>query len=233
MEFIHTYLGYNNNRDEYNCEILNNKKNSVGFCKYYKNNSYDEIVCIEFINIRYEHRRRGYATALVKELQSRYTKEDLKQLIQEVYEEEMAETKKKGAAKEEPKKEAPKAPKAPVKKAAEAPKAEDPSKITKSFVKTIDKHGDKNKFAGDKGDAELFGKIKKILTPYVGRRLEEADIDKMMGEMECDECYEEGAKPDFLDLDKDGNKKEPMKKAAMDAKTSKKLKEIIEKAKNI
>jgi len=121
------------------------------------------------------------------------TKEDLKQLIQEVYEEEMAETKKKGAAKEEPKKEAPKAPKAPVKKAAEAPKAEDP----------------------------------------IGRRLEEADIDKMMGEMECDECYEEGAKPDFLDLDKDGNKKEPMKKAAMDAKTSKKLKEIIEKAKNI
>lgn len=74
---------------------------------------------------------------------------------------------------------------------------------------------------------------KKILTPYVGRKLEEADIDKMMEYMECDECYEEGAKPDFLDLDKDGNKTEPMKKAAMDAKKSKKLKEIIEKAKNI
>ena len=29
---------------------------------------------------------------------------------------------------------------------------------------------------------------------------------------------EEAAKPDFLDLDKDGNKKEPMKKAAKDAK---------------
>ena len=29
---------------------------------------------------------------------------------------------------------------------------------------------------------------------------------------------DEGAKPDFLDLDKDGNKKEPMKKAAKDAK---------------
>jgi hypothetical protein len=166
------------------------------------------------------------------------TKEDLKQLIQEVYEEVATEAKA-----EKPKSE-PKAEKPAVKKVAKvakvakavkaaAPKAEDPSKITKSFVKTIDKHGDKNKFAGDKGDAELFGKIKKILTPYVGRRLEEADIDKMMGEMECDECYEEGAKPDFLDLDKDGNKKEPMKKAAMDAKTSKKLKEIIEKAKNI
>jgi hypothetical protein len=165
------------------------------------------------------------------------TKEDLKQLIQEVYEEVATEAKAEKSKAEKPKSE-PKAEKPAVKKVAKAvkaaaPKAEDPSKITKTFVKTIDKHSDKNKFAGDKGDADLFGKIKKILTPYVGRRLEEADIDKMMGEMECDECYEEGAKPDFLDLDKDGNKKEPMKKAAMDAKTSKKLKEIIEKAKNI
>jgi len=165
------------------------------------------------------------------------TKEDLKQLIQEVYEEVATEAKAEKSKAEKPKSE-PKAEKPAVKKVAKAvkaaaPKAEDPNKITKTFVKTIDKHSDKNKFAGDKGDADLFGKIKKILTPYVGRRLEEADIDKMMGEMECDECYEEGAKPDFLDLDKDGNKKEPMKKAAMDAKTSKKLKEIIEKAKNI
>ena len=29
---------------------------------------------------------------------------------------------------------------------------------------------------------------------------------------------EEGSKPDFLDLDKDGNKKEPMKKAVADKK---------------
>jgi hypothetical protein len=165
------------------------------------------------------------------------TKEDLKQLIQEVYEEVATEAKAEKSKAEKPKSE-PKAEKPAVKKVAKAvkaaaPKAEDPSKITKTFVKTIDKHSDKNKFAGDKGDADLFGKIKKILTPYVGRRLEEADIDKMMEYMECEECYEEGAKPDFLDLDKDGNKKEPMKKAAMDAKTSKKLKEIIEKAKNI
>ena len=178
------------------------------------------------------------------------TKEDLKQLIQEVYEEEMAETKKKGAAKEEPKKEAPKATKSPVKKAAEAPKAEDPSKITKSFVKTIDKHGDKNKFAGDKGDAELFGKIKKILTPYVGRKLEEADIDKMMEYMECDECYEEGWKGEALDpvgkedsdINNDGkvdgtdkylkNRREKIGQS-IKGKNTKKLKEIIEKAKNI
>ena len=165
------------------------------------------------------------------------TKKDLKKLIQEVYKEVASEPKAEKAKAEKPKS-APAAEKPAVKKVAKvakaaAPKAEDPSKITKSFVKTIDTHSDKNKFAGDKGDADLFGKIKKILTPYVGRRLEESDLDKVMEEMECEECYEEGAKPDFLDLDKDGNKKEPMKKAAMDAKTSKKLKEIIEKAKNI
>jgi len=164
------------------------------------------------------------------------TKTDLKKLIQEVYEEVATEVKKAEKAekaekpKAEPKVEKPKAEKPVAKK---APKAEEPGKITKTFVKTIDKHSDKNRFAGDQGDAELFGKIKKILTPYVGRKLEEADIDKVMEYMECDECYEEGAKPDFLDLDKDGNKTEPMKKAAMDAKKSKKLKEIIEKAKNI
>ena len=165
------------------------------------------------------------------------TKKDLKKLIQEVYKEVASEPKAEKAKAEKPKS-APAAEKPAVKKVAKvakavAPKAEDPSKITKSFVKTIDTHSDKNKFAGDKGDADLFGKIKKILTPYVGRRLEESDLDKVMEEMECEECYEEGAKPDFLDLDKDGNKKEPMKKAAMDVKTSKKLKEIIEKAKNI
>ena len=165
------------------------------------------------------------------------TKEDLKKLIQEVYKEVASEPKAEKAKAEKPKS-APAAEKPAVKKVAKvakavAPKAEDPSIITKSFVKTIDKHSDKNKFAGDKGDADLFRKIRKILDPYVGRRLGESDLDKVMEEMECEECYEEGAKPDFLDLDKDGNKKEPMKKAAMDVKTSKKLKEIIEKAKNI
>ena len=165
------------------------------------------------------------------------TKEDLKKLIQEVYKEVASEPKAEKAKAEKPKS-APAVEKPAVKKVAKvvkaaAPKSEDPGKITKSFVKTIDTHSDNNKFAGRKGDADLFGKIKKILTPYVGRRLEESDLDKVMEEMECEECYEEGAKPDFLDLDKDGNKNEPMKKAAMDVKTSKKLKEIIEKAKNI
>jgi len=39
----------------------------------------------------------------------------------------------------------------------------------------------------------------------------------------------EGAKPDFLDLDKDGNKKEPMKKAAKDAKAGKPFQEAMKK----
>jgi hypothetical protein len=162
------------------------------------------------------------------------TKEDLKQLIQEVYEEEVAEAKKKGAAKEEPKKEAPKTVKAIKKVVAPVKKAEEPTnKVTKNLVHHIEKQEKSNKFKGDKTDADLFDKVGKMLKRHVGRTLEEADVEKMMEEMECEECYEEGAKPDFLDLDKDGNKKEPMKKAAMDVKTSKKLKEIIEKAKNI
>jgi len=169
------------------------------------------------------------------------TKEDLKQLIYEVYEEEMAETKKKSAIKAEPAKEAPKAVKAvkkvvaPAKKVVAAvKKVEEPTnKVTKNLVHHIEKREKSNKFTGDKADADLFDKVGKMLKRHVGRTLEESDVEKMMEEMECEECYEEGAKPDFLDLDKDGNKNEPMKKAAMDAKKSKKLKEIIEKAKNI
>jgi hypothetical protein len=38
---------------------------------------------------------------------------------------------------------------------------------------------------------------------------------------DCKKKLSEGAKPDFLDIDKDGNKKEPMKKAAADTKGGK------------
>lgn len=73
MEFKHVYMGRNSDsRDEYDCTIINVSGDEVGHCKYYKPNVYDEVVIIEFINIGYEHRRRGYATMVVGELQSRY-----------------------------------------------------------------------------------------------------------------------------------------------------------------
>jgi len=174
------------------------------------------------------------------------TKEYLKQLIQEVYEEEMAEAKKKGAAKEEPKKEAPKA--APKKAAAPAPvkKVEEPkNKVTKNLVHHIEKQEKTNKAKGDRTDADLFDKVGKLLKRHVGRTLEEADVEKMMEEMECEECYEEGMDPvgkEDSDINNDGkvdgtdkylkNRREKTGHA-MKSKNTKKLKEIIEKAKNI
>jgi hypothetical protein len=176
------------------------------------------------------------------------TKTDLKKLIQEVYEEVATEVKK--VEKAEKPKSAPAAEKPAVKKVANAvkavaPKAEDPRKITKSFVKTIGKHRDKNKFAGDKADADLLGRIYVLLKGLIGQRLEEADIEKMMEYMECDECYEEGmdavGKEDD-DINNDGktdgtdkylkNRREKIGHS-IKGKNTKKLKEIIEKAKNI
>jgi hypothetical protein len=174
------------------------------------------------------------------------TKEDLKQLIQEVYEEEVAEAKKKGAAKEEPKKEAPKAVKAIKKVVAPIKKADEPAnKVTKSLVHHIEKQEKSNKFKGDKADADLFDKVGKMLKRHVGRTLEEADVEKMMEEMECEECYEEGmdavGKEDS-DINNDGkvdatdkylkNRREKIGQS-IKGKNTKKLKEIIEKAKNI
>jgi hypothetical protein len=174
------------------------------------------------------------------------TKEDLKQLIQEVYEEEVAEAKKKGAAKEEPKKEAPKTVKAIKKVVAPVKKAEEPTnKVTKNLVHHIEKQEKSNKFKGDKTDADLFDKVGKMLKRHVGRTLEEADVEKMMEEMECEECYEEGmdavGKEDS-DINNDGkvdgtdkylkNRREKIGQS-IKGKNTKKLKEIIEKAKNI
>ena len=177
------------------------------------------------------------------------TKEDLKQLIQEVYEEEMAETKKKGSAKEEPAKQAVKAVKkvvAPAKKVVAVSKkvVEPANKVTKNLVHHIEKREKSNKFTGDKADADLFDKVGKMLKRHVGRTLEESDVEKMMEEMNCDECWEEGmdavGKEDS-DINNDGKTdgtdkylKNRRKKIGQSIKGNvKKLKEIIEKAKNI
>ena len=185
------------------------------------------------------------------------TKEDLKQLIHEVYEEEMAETKKKGSAKEEPAKQAVKAVKkvvAPVKKVvapakkvvAVSKKVEEPAnKVTKNLVHHIEKREKSNKFTGDKADADLFDKVGKMLKRHVGRTLEESDVEKMMEDMQCDECWEEGmdavGKED-ADINNDGKvdgsdkyleKRREKIGQSIKGKNTKKLKEIIEKAKNI
>ena len=174
------------------------------------------------------------------------TKEDLKQLIQEVYEEEMAETKKKGSAKEEPAKQAVKKVVAPAKKVvAVSKKVEEPkNKITKNLVHHIEKQEKSNKARGDKTDADLFDKVGKLLKRHVGRTLEESDVEKMMEDMQCDECWEEGmdavGKEDS-DINNDGKTdgtdkylKNRRKKSGQSIKGNvKKLKEIIEKAKNI
>ena len=74
MKFNHQYLGYDSEekRDLYSCNIIDNYGVSVGFCKYYKPLLEFETVYIEFININYEYRRRGYGTEMVEELQRKY-----------------------------------------------------------------------------------------------------------------------------------------------------------------
>ena len=52
-------------------------------------------------------------------------------------------------------------------------------------------------------------------------------LDVLNAEITEREDVEEAAKPDYIDLDGDGNKKEPMKKAAKDAKKKKKTDESV------
>ena len=75
-----------------------------------------------------------------------------------------------------------------------------------------------------------FGLLKEdtnVEEAHCGKRDDEAEE---LEEAHCgkrDDELEEGAKPDFLDLDKDGDKEEPMKQAAKDAKKDENLEEII------
>ena len=67
-------MGYDSEekRDLYSCNIIDDYGVNVGFCKYYKPLLEFETVYIEFINIKYEYRRRGYGTEMVEELQRKY-----------------------------------------------------------------------------------------------------------------------------------------------------------------
>ena len=67
----------------------------------------------------------------------------------------------------------------------------------------------------------IEGKVPPQLAPFVKKAQEKAkdkkDDDKSDEKDEKDEKKDSDAKPDFLDLDKDGNKDEPMSDAAEDA----------------
>ena len=127
------------------------------------------------------------------------TKEDLKKLIKETYEEVVSEdayTEVKKSDKETTKAE-PKKQQEPKKQKSQ--KEEPTNKVTQTLVHNIEKREKANKITGDKTDAGLFDRIGKMLKRNVGRTLEEADIEKMMEEIQCDECWEEGWKGEGLD----------------------------------
>jgi RimJ/RimL family protein N-acetyltransferase len=75
MRFNHQYLGYEpeDQRDIYTCNITDDYGLPLGYCKYYKPMYEFDIVYIEYIQIYFEHRRHGYATEMVKELQKSHT----------------------------------------------------------------------------------------------------------------------------------------------------------------
>jgi ribosomal protein S18 acetylase RimI-like enzyme len=76
LVFEHKYIGASDVQHDYYCNIYDKflpaDNQSVGYCKYYKNYFLDKEVYIEFLYINEDYRHKGYATAMVKELQSKY-----------------------------------------------------------------------------------------------------------------------------------------------------------------
>ncbi len=80
------------------------------------------------------------------------------------------------------------------------------------------KTGDTKMKLNDWKNKELFNRLNEAYG-YGKMEEKEEELDEAhCGRREDEEGLEEAAKPDFLDLDKDGDKKEPMKQAAKDAK---------------
>jgi hypothetical protein len=125
------------------------------------------------------------------------TKEDLKKLISEVYEEVVGEetyheVKKADKKKDEPKK-VEKKKDEPKKVEKKKDKPDEPeNKVTQNLVGKIEKHEKSNKQKGYEEDAKLLGRIGKILKRHIGQTLEESQIEEILSELECDECWEEG-----------------------------------------
>lgn len=73
LYFKHFYMG-DEDVDRYYCTIHDNNQNVAGWCTYYKPSLEYESVSIEYIEIYTNHQRNGYATLMVKELQTKYKK---------------------------------------------------------------------------------------------------------------------------------------------------------------
>ena len=69
LVFEHKYVGASDVQHDYYCNIYDKflpaDKQSVGYCKYYKNYFLDKEVYIEFLYINEDYRYKGYATAMV------------------------------------------------------------------------------------------------------------------------------------------------------------------------
>jgi len=123
------------------------------------------------------------------------TKEELKKMIREVYEEVVSEdtyeeVKSEKKHKEEPKKEEPKKVE---KKKDDDGESGSKNRITKNLLNKIEDREKENKRKGDKNDVTLFKKMHGMLRRHVGQVMEEKHIDEMLAELGCDECYEEGS----------------------------------------
>lgn len=134
------------------------------------------------------------------------TKQDLKKLILEVYEEEMAEVKKKTVASKEPQKKDD----SKVAKKVQVPtkKEEEPvNKVTKNFLNKIEDRKKVNKARGDTSDVNILDKVHKLLKRRVGQTLEESQIEEILSELNCEECCEESLDPvgkEDSDINNDG-----------------------------
>jgi len=132
------------------------------------------------------------------------TKNEIKNLILEAYQEVMGEDTYEEVKASKKTKET-----KPTKPSKVAPKVEkEPeTKVTKNLLNKIEDREKANKAKGDKSDVDVFGKVHKLLKRRIGQTLEESDVEKMMEEMQCDECWEEGMDPvgkEDSDVNNDG-----------------------------
>ena len=107
------------------------------------------------------------------------------------------------------------------------------TKTKTGLVHTKDKY-DYDPGSDDKDDKKRKETARKAKKESVDPEAFKAKFTKMIEgkKSKKDKKMDEGSKPDFLDVDKDGNKKEPMKKAIADKKKSAK-KESVQSSKKV